>query len=160
MRPVWIELGVVSFAAAAALLVAATDEEKAKKEGEDAVLKSNSACMVCHIDFDDEELTVQHRKAGVMCAACHGPCLEHMNDEMAATRPDRLFGRAEVNEMCRECHGDHKNKDAVDEFRREWYGKRRSNGQLIRTDSICTDCHGRHVRLTAPIPQAKLDRGQ
>ncbi len=140
---------------AAAFLVAGSEDDQRRKEGEDAVLKSNSACMVCHIDFADEELTVQHRKARVTCAACHGPCLEHMDDEMAATRPDRLFGRAEVNKMCGECHGEHKNKDAVDAFLKEWYGRRRPNGQLITKDAVCTDCHGRHVRLLAPMPQAK-----
>ncbi len=148
--------GMVVLAVAAVVsLIAATEEDQRRKEGEEAVLKSNSACMVCHIDFDDEELTVQHRKAGVMCAACHGPCLEHMDDEMAATRPDRLFGRAEVNKMCGECHGEHKNKEAVEAFRKEWHGRRRPNGQIITKDSICTDCHGRHVRLVAPMPQAK-----
>lgn len=143
--------------AAVVFLAAATDEDRARKEAEEHVLKSNSACMVCHIDFDEEELSIQHQKAGVMCAACHGPCLEHMEDEMAATRPDRLFGRAEVDEMCKECHGEHEKKEAVDNFWKEWSGKRRPNGQVIREDSICTDCHGRHVRLTAPMPQAKPD---
>jgi len=140
---------------AAAFLVAGSEDDQRRKEGEEAVLKSNSPCMVCHIDFADEELTVQHRKAGVMCAACHGPCLEHMDDEMAATRPDRLFGRAEVKPMCGECHGEHENKDAVDAFLKEWYGRRRPNGQLITNNAICTDCHGRHVRLLAPMPQVK-----
>lgn len=152
--------GMVAIAAAVALLVVASDEEKGRKEAEEAVLKSNSACMVCHIDFDEEELTMQHRKANVMCAACHGPCLAHMDDEMAATRPDRLFGRAEVDKMCRECHGEHKNKNTVEAFLKEWQGKRRPNGQLIRKDAICTDCHGRHVRLLAPMPQAKSVSGE
>jgi len=145
----------VPVAVAMVLLVAASDEVQRRKEAEDAVLKSNSPCMVCHIDFDEEELTVQHRKADVTCAACHGPCLEHMDDEMAATRPDRLFGRAEVDGMCRQCHGEHKDQEAVDAFFHEWQGRRRPNGQLITKSSICTDCHGRHVRLLAPMPQAK-----
>ena len=138
------------------LVIGASDEEQERrKEGEEAVLKSNSACMVCHIDFVDEELTVQHQEAGVMCAACHGPCLEHMDDEMAATRPDLVFGRAEVDKMCLECHGEHDDEGAVEAFLKEWLGRRRPNGQLITKDSICTDCHGRHVRLLAPMPQAE-----
>jgi len=145
----------------AVLLIAANDQEAERiKEAEEAVLKSNSACMVCHIDFADEELTVQHQKAGVMCAACHGPCLEHMNDEMAATRPDLLFGRAEVKEMCQECHEEHEKPEEVEAFRKEWLGRRRPNGQLITRTSICTDCHGRHVRLLAPMPQASPEAGE
>ncbi len=154
---VWRRSGGAGLALVASVfLVAATDVEKERiKEAEEAVLKSNSACMVCHIDFDDEELTVQHRKADVMCAACHGACLQHMNDEMAATRPDLLFGRAEVDKMCLQCHGEHKNQKAVDDFFKEWEGRRRPNGQLITKGAVCTDCHGRHVRLLAPMPQAK-----
>jgi len=156
MRLVWTKAGVAALAVAAGVvLIAATDEERQRiKEAEEAVLKSNSPCMVCHIDFDEEELTVQHQKAEVMCAACHGACLAHMNDEMAATRPDRLFGRAEVDEMCLECHSEHEDQKAVDAFFKEWKGKRRPNGQLIMKGAICTDCHGRHVRLLPPMPQA------
>ncbi len=156
MRSTWtMSWSAVIALAMMVFLFAATHQQQGRKQAEEAVLKSNSACMVCHIDFDDEELTVQHRKAGVTCAACHGPCLEHMDDEMAATRPDRLFGRGEVKEMCSECHGEHKNQEAVEAFHKEWYGRRRPNGQLITKDSICTDCHGRHVRLQAPMPQAQ-----
>lgn len=140
-------------------LIAATDEEEHRiKEAEEAILKSNSACMVCHIDFDEEELTVQHQKADVMCARCHGPCLAHMNDEMAATGPDLVFGRAEVDHMCLQCHLTHRNrhndKKAFEAFFEKWRGKRRPNGQLIMKGAICMDCHGRHVRLQAPMPQA------
>lgn len=157
MRLVWRKSGLASLAlGTAALVIAATDVEKERiKEAEEAVLKSNAPCMVCHIDFDDEELTVQHRKAEVTCAACHGPCLAHMNDEMAATRPDLVFGRAEVDKMCLECHSDHENQKAVDVFLKEWEGRRRPNGQLIMKGAICTDCHGRHVRLLAPMPQTR-----
>ena len=98
MRFVFTMAGAVALVVLGAVfLIAANDQEAERiKEAQEAVLKSNSACMVCHIDFVDEELTVQHQKADVMCAACHGPCLEHMDDEMAATRPDLLFGRADA----------------------------------------------------------------
>lgn len=162
MRLTWTRAGMVGLSAvAAAFFIAASDEEQERrKEGEEAVLKSNSACMVCHIDFADEELTVQHQEAGVMCAACHDPCLEHMDDEMAATRPDLLFGRAEVEEMCRDCHDEHEKPEEVETFRKEWLGRRRPNGQVITKQSICTDCHGRHVRLLAPMPQASPEAGE
>lgn len=154
---VWMKTGIAVLAVASVLfLIAATDEEESRiKEAEEALLKSNSACMVCHIDFDDEELTAQHRKADVMCAACHGLCLAHMNDEMAATRPDLMFGRAEVDRMCLECHSEHEDQKAVDAFFEKWRWRRRPNGQLITRSAICTDCHGRHVRLQAPMPQAE-----
>jgi hypothetical protein len=155
MRRMQTRAAIGLSAVAAVVLLSATGEDDWMKEAEDAVLKSNSACMVCHIDFEEEELTVQHQNAGVMCAACHGLSVSHMNDEMAATGPDQLFGRAEVAEMCGQCHEEHENPKAVEAFLKEWNGRRRPNGQLIVKDSICTDCHGRHVRLQAPMPQAK-----
>ncbi len=106
--------------------------------------KDNSACLVCHINFEKEELVATHLKKGITCARCHGASKAHMNDEEAATEPDVLFGRAEVAPFCRQCHGDHRDKAAVDRFLAQWQSKRRPHRRLIRADSICTDCHGLH----------------
>ncbi|MGD8239569.1 MAG: cytochrome c3 family protein [Armatimonadota bacterium] len=107
----------------------------------------NFLCFVCHIDFDGEELTAQHARHGVTCASCHGECAAHMADEMSATKPDLLYGRTEVEPLCRKCHGKHNSPDAVEEFRTQWEGKHRPNGRSVTDDSPCTDCHGKHVIL-------------
>lgn len=106
--------------------------------------KNNSACLVCHINFETEPIAARHLKQGITCARCHGISYDHMNDEEAAAKPDVLFGRAEVDPYCRSCHRAHKNPAAVAKFMAEWEGKRRPQGRLILPDATCTDCHGLH----------------
>lgn len=106
--------------------------------------KDNSACLVCHINFENEEIASTHLKNGITCAHCHGVSYEHSNDEEAAAKPDILFGRSEVEASCRKCHQPHKNPDAVAKFLAEWKGKRRPHGRLILANAMCTDCHGLH----------------
>jgi hypothetical protein len=97
------------------------------------------------MDFADEPITSDHILKGVTCAHCHGKSVEHMHDETMMTGPDVLWGRSEVEAMCLYCHTPHTNPDAVEEFRREWLGKKRENGRAVTVDSICTDCHGLHT---------------
>lgn len=111
--------------------------------------KDNSHCLVCHLDFESELIAAKHVAKKITCAYCHGPSELHMSDEMAITKPDILFGRAEVAPFCRKCHKKHKNPHAVEAFRSRWLGKFRPNGRVIRKEAICTDCHGRHVILRA-----------
>ena len=114
----------------------------------DLHVEDNSTCMVCHLDFMNETFSVVHETAGVPCAHCHGFSKAHQTDEMAATPPDFLFGRKEIEPLCRSCHTDeHANPDAVEEFRELWRGKQRPNGRSIDERSVCTDCHGEHVTL-------------
>jgi len=67
-----------------------------------------------------------------------------MHDEMLMTKPDILYGRTEVEPMCKGCHVSHKDPNAVAAFRREWAGRTRPNGRAVTDESICTDCHGTH----------------
>jgi hypothetical protein len=106
--------------------------------------KNNSACLVCHINFEKELLVSTHLKKGITCARCHGVSYDHMNDEEAVTKPDVLFGRSEVDPFCRKCHKEHRNPAAVAKFLAEWKGRRRPHRRLIRPNAICTDCHGEH----------------
>ncbi|MHC4593435.1 MAG: family 16 glycoside hydrolase [Planctomycetota bacterium] len=117
----------------------------------------NSKCYVCHPALKTEELTIDHLGMDVTCDECHGPSTEHMHDEMLMTQPDLLFGRAEVNKMCSNptCHKpggqrtvygrqDHADPVAVEAFFEKWRGRMRPNGRTVTTDSVCTDCHGKH----------------
>ena len=130
---------LVAIAACIIPLLAATRQNPARK-----MPKNNSACLVCHINFETEQIASNHLKHGVTCARCHGASYDHMNDEEAAAEPDILFGRAEVEPFCKKCHGAHKHPDAVRKFLAEWKGKRRPHGRLILANAICTDCHGLH----------------
>ena len=113
--------------------------------------QDNSLCLLCHMNLEKEELVVQHLAEGVTCAHCHGVSAEHRNDETSRTRPDVLFGRAEVAPFCRKCHKRHKEHARVDAFLAQWQGKTRPNGRLILAQAMCTDCHGVHVMTAVPV---------
>jgi len=107
--------------------------------------EDNSSCMVCHIDFQEEPISSVHEENEITCMACHGDSVTHSGDEFNITRPDVIWGRAEIAAFCRQCHKKHKKPDAVKEFRDEWLSKRRPNGRVVLEDSVCTDCHGKHA---------------
>lgn len=107
--------------------------------------EDNSSCMVCHIDFENERITAKHLKAGLTCAGCHGDSEVHRADEMNIIRPDVLWGRAEIDGFCKQCHKTHPTGKVYDDFFAEWESKRRPNGRWVLEDSVCTDCHGKHA---------------
>lgn len=107
----------------------------------------NSACLVCHLDFENEELVVVHLKAGMPCASCHGESETHRSDELNVAPPEILFGSLEIEAFCKGCHPTHKDAAKYDAFLKEWSGRRRPNARLITANSLCTDCHGNHVIL-------------
>ena len=107
---------------------------------------NNRLCLVCHLNFAENDSITGHISEGITCAHCHGGSVDHMNDESMMTPPDILFGRAEVEAMCKQCHQhDHKSPQAVEAFRQKWDGGKRENGRNVTENSICTDCHGRHT---------------
>jgi len=151
--------GILVFAAFVCVFtVCFADESQAEKPD------GNSKCYVCHPDMKTEELTTSHLDMDVTCDECHGLSTEHMHDEMLMTKPDLLFGRAEVNKMCSNpsCHKpggaersvygrqDHGNPVVVEDFFEKWRGRMRPNGRAVSHDSVCTDCHGTH-NITKPI---------
>jgi len=105
----------------------------------------NSSCMVCHVDFEEELIARVHLEAGITCMACHGDSLSHRSDEFNITRPDVIWGRAEIEPFCRQCHLQHKHPDKVEVYRKEHLSQRRENGRYVSVDSPCTDCHGKHA---------------
>ena len=107
--------------------------------------EDNSLCILCHMDFDFEEITARHAEAGITCAHCHGESVAHMHDETLMTSPDILYGRSEVEGMCGHCHSGHSQPTVVQAFLDEWRGRKRENGRGINEESICTDCHGLHT---------------
>jgi len=118
-------------AALAAITVACIPEENPanKTTKKTPVSNINSLCYVCHVDLREEKITTVHLEQEITCANCHGPSTKHMQDEMLMTKPDILFGRDEVEPMCRQCHGPHKNPRVVQAFRQHWLGRSRPNGR-------------------------------
>ena len=138
------------------LAVCFADEPQAETTNGEKT-NGNSKCYVCHPILKTEEITTDHLDIDITCDECHGPSIEHMHDEMLMTKPDLLFGRAEVERMCSNptCHKpggdrliyarqDHKDQAAVKEFHEKWLHRVRPNGRFITIKSVCTDCHGTH----------------
>ena len=145
-----ITVAIVTVFAAASCFEPANEDSNTLKltvttEGASEMPKNNELCILCHMDFDEEEITAEHISEGITCAGCHGASVAHMHDETMMTGPDILYGRLEVEGMCSQCHEGHKKTEAVEAFREEWYGRKRENGRGISKDSICTDCHGLHT---------------
>lgn len=132
------------------LTACSADQSQAEKTvGEKPA--GNTQCYVCHPGLGKEELTKIHLEMGVTCDECHGPSVHHMHDEMLMTKPDLLFGRSEVERMCKTCHHDpHEDPAAVEAFHKKWLGRTRPNGRTVAADSVCTDCHGTH-NLDKPL---------
>lgn len=88
--------------------------------------RENTACFVCHANYQEEKLTTLHSAADVGCTRCHGKSYPHRNDENHTTAPDKMFGADEIRVFCRTCHpkGDPDKRDLQ--------------------KKPCTDCHGNH----------------
>ena len=148
--------GLLFVASVCVLAVCFADEPKAKKPAGEKP-NGNTKCYVCHASLKTEDITTSHLDMDITCDECHGPSVEHMHDEMLMTKPDLLFGRAEVERMCSNptCHkpggdrlvygqADHKDHEAVKAFHEKWLHRVRPNGRFITMESVCTDCHGTH----------------
>lgn len=109
------------------------------------VEEDNASCMICHIDFEKEPIASQHLEAGITCMACHGDSEVHRADEYNIMTPDVIWGRGEIDAFCKQCHQQHKYPKKVEAFLAQWESKRRPNGRWIETQSVCTDCHGKHA---------------
>jgi len=105
----------------------------------------NSACLDCHMDFAEELIAAKHLENGFACTACHGNSVAHGEDEGNVTKPDVLFGRAQIGVFCKRCHPEHPSTPAYEDFLDEWLGRRRPSGVVLLKDATCTDCHGRHT---------------
>jgi len=86
-------------------------------------LADNSRCYVCHINYQDDELTSLHAKADIGCERCHGASDAHCSDEDNITPPDIMYPAEKINSFCKSCHPDAK---------------------LGGGKKYCTDCHGEH----------------
>jgi len=119
------------------LLLGDAPAEKPKDEaGAD-----NSACYVCHTNYEEEEFVLWHAKEDVGCIDCHGKSYAHRNDEDNVTPPDKMYALEDIDkECCRDCHDEH-NAPAAEVIAR-W--QERCPAKTDPATVVCTDCHGRH----------------
>jgi cytochrome c553 len=120
------------------------DEPPAKEAKNESFLRINDACYVCHGNYREEPMAVDHAKEDVSCIDCHGASLAHRNDEDNITPPDKMYPLAKIDAACTaECHDTH---DApAREVLKRW--QERCPQKTDFTQIVCTDCHGNH-RLT------------
>lgn len=98
----------------------------------------NSRCHVCHINYADESLAVEHARAGIGCEQCHGESDSHCGDENNITPPDIMYPKEIINRACMTCH-------LREELAQGDLGavhKPVLTGMLKQ--EYCTDCHGKH----------------
>ncbi|MHB8951479.1 MAG: multiheme c-type cytochrome [Pirellulaceae bacterium] len=100
----------------------------------------NSACYVCHDNFQQEQLVTQHVDGDVGCVDCHGKSYDHRNDENNITPPDVMFPRHKIDASCVDCHETHDVPAAEIVARLRERLPRLAQSQ----DLACTDCHGFH----------------
>jgi hypothetical protein len=104
------------------------------------VTADNSACYVCHGNYDGEELALIHAKEDVGCDECHGESIDHRNDEDNITPPDVMYPADTIDEKCEECHDTH-DVPATKVIAR-W--QKRCPSKTDASELVCTDCHGQH----------------
>ncbi|MBL7141380.1 MAG: cytochrome c3 family protein [Planctomycetes bacterium] len=121
---------------AAALLGLGEGDAKATDDTASGKIADNTRCLVCHGNFEDEELCVTHARHDVGCEKCHGPSDEHCDDENNITPPEIMYPKDEIDPACRVCHDETKVVD---------------NALFClhvltpaEKDKRCTDCHGNH----------------
>jgi len=102
------------------------------------LMADNSRCLVCHLNYELEDIAITHAREGYGCAYCHGQSDAHIADESWAsggngTPPDIIYRPNEVIPACLKCHELSKSDpDCHCEFPR------------LDEKKSCTDCHGNH----------------
>ncbi len=105
-----------------------------------ASVAENTACYVCHANYQQEELVQWHADGAVGCVDCHGKSFAHRNDENNTTPPDVMFPRSEIDASCEECHDTHDVPAADVVARLQQRVARVPAGEPV----VCTQCHGQH----------------
>lgn len=116
------------------------DEKLPEPKEKVEVKADNSACHVCHGNYDVEELALIHAKEDVGCIECHGESLAHRDDEDNVTPPDVMYPADKIADKCAECHDTH--DAAARKVIARW--QERCPQKTNPKDLVCTDCHGQH----------------
>ena len=119
------------------LLSGSSDEEDPELRAEFAL---NSACFVCHGNYEREPLARIHATEEIGCVDCHGASFAHRNDENNITPPDVLYPLEAIDAACEECHDSH--DVAATEVLARW--QERCPEKRDVSQIVCTDCHGQH----------------
>jgi hypothetical protein len=105
---------------------------------------TNPYCLVCHLDFEGEQLVVDHEKARIGCERCHGESERHRSDEANVTPPEIMYPKERINPTCMMCHPRGEIEDVT------YHTPLLAGARTIfdeaaaeeTKEKYCTDCHG------------------
>jgi hypothetical protein len=123
--------------AVAALAVTITAEGTTPPPAKQAV--DNSRCHVCHLNFSDDVLAVNHAKYGIGCEKCHGASDDHAADEANITPPQIMYPREKIQTSCMICHPDPMDRIVLGAKYCLFVPLTEAEKQ-----KVCTECHGTH----------------
>jgi hypothetical protein len=106
---------------------------------DDPETADNSFCYVCHLNYEEEELTQTHLPMGVGCETCHGISDKHSEDEDSVIPPDVMFPKEQIVRFCGECHA------KEDLLGQEEHDELFAQGN--KSKKTCADCHAADHRL-------------
>ncbi len=121
-------------------------KQSAVEQTEEKTFVANLFCSACHYAFGDEELALNHERAGIGCERCHGESERHRSDEDNITPPEIMYPKAKINPTCMMCHPRGKIKHVSD------HASLLAGAETIFDKSTgqkqyCTDCHGKEHRM-------------
>jgi Zn finger protein HypA/HybF involved in hydrogenase expression len=119
-------------------------------ETETSPFVANPFCLACHLDFDEEELALQHEIFGIGCERCHGESFRHRSDEANVTPPEIMYPKERINPSCMSCHPrqdirDTKDHQPILEAGLSSFEEATPVGENAK--KYCTDCHGSKHRV-------------
>jgi len=129
-----------------------------KKEAVKIEPADNSYCLVCHRNYEKEELNKIHTPKGIGCEKCHGISERHSSDEDGITPPEIMYSRAKINASCLKCHLENALKESdPHEDILKFVQSRKPVGDK---SPLCTDCHGMEHRLKIRTRNWNKDTGK
>ena len=128
------------------------EQSPAAKQVEPKSFVANLFCLVCHGNFEDEDLVLKHKTAGIGCERCHGESQRHRSDEANITPPEIMYPRAKINPTCMMCHP-RQDIEHVDEHKVILAGAETVFDEKTPEgpEKVCTDCHGKSHRMNVRV---------
>jgi hypothetical protein len=119
---------------------------------QDKAFVANPFCKACHLDFDEDELALNHEIAGIGCERCHGESLRHRSDEGNVTPPELMYPKERINPTCMMCHPRHEIRHVEDhrpilEAGLSIFESQEPDDGSGHTAKYCTDCHAPDHRM-------------
>jgi hypothetical protein len=111
---------------------------------------SSISCFYCHMDIIVEMKAgaPKHWNAGVKCEACHGASMGHIDAEDNSVKPEKVWGKSNVHELCRGCHD-----RAFAAYRKSVHARMLLPQRAARVQAngpSCCSCHGFHGLRSQP----------